>query len=323
MVVLLISAIGAFLGGVARNLFSRAIEGEMEAALRTWAKWCIGRAVSPLSPEVAADQEDEWLAELGTVWARPILVIRFVWGLAGAADEIATGLRSSAIAVRRRRVLLWLANVDPRDVVCRPDRTRFELVGAFFLVEFALVAFAAYVTAGVVFPAFFGGHKLLAFVVAVMAGTVTTGLDRPLAAMAIASSNRRTALCRTLLRFSLSVIVAAVVVQPVALRLLTPGEFKPISAVTATRLAGDPSRGRRSMATITGSERIGLIERSRRLDDLIEADSAALAVFIGLMLGVIAIDFGSTLLMWTGRNSLYARRQAIRSEAIAGRLEPR
>ncbi len=77
------------------------------------------------------------------------------------------------------------------------------------------------------------------------------------------------------------------------------------------------------MATITGSERIGLIERSRRLDDLIEADSAALAVFIGLMLGVIAIDFGSTLLMWTGRNSLYARRQAIRSEAIAGRLEPR
>lgn len=323
MVVLLFSAIGAFLGGVARNLVSRGLEGETEAALRTWAKWCIGRAVSPLPPEVAADQEAEWLAELGTVWARPILVIRFVWGLAGAADEIATGLKSSAIAVRRRRVLLWLANVDPRDVVCWPDRTRFELVGAFFLVEFTLVALAAYLTAGVAFPALFGGHKLFAIVVAVLAGTVTTGLDRLLTAMAIPPANRRTALCRTLLRFALSVILAAIVVQPVALRLLTPGGSKPISAAVATRLVGHPSVGRGPMATSTKSEPVGLVERSRRLDDLIATDSAALAAFIGLILGVIAIDFGSTLLMWTGRDSLYACRQAIRSEAIAMRFEPR
>jgi tryptophan 2,3-dioxygenase len=87
------AAIIGFMLGVVQSLAKWLVEGEIRGAFRDRLEARVRSAAAELPPEIAAEQEAEWLAELAAALDRPRLAVHFVRMLPHAAREISAADR--------------------------------------------------------------------------------------------------------------------------------------------------------------------------------------------------------------------------------------
>jgi lipopolysaccharide/colanic/teichoic acid biosynthesis glycosyltransferase len=83
------SAVAVFLAGILRTLATSLVAGEVSGVLAAYLSRRVHKAAAALPPELADDQEAEWLEELAVLKERPLRAVLFTRGLADAARAIA------------------------------------------------------------------------------------------------------------------------------------------------------------------------------------------------------------------------------------------
>lgn len=331
MRLVILTAAGAFIGGIALIVFSRVVEGEISAAFNEWLKRRVVRAAERLPSRSAGDQESEWLEELGALRDRPIQALRFVCGLSAAADGIATGLDVGLTL--RRRFLLWVAGVEVRDIVCASDRARYETVGVFLLAQFFVVSagaglvFLLLPVAGELNPV---PRDVLMGMVAVLFALTKVGFDRAYGCAELSRRRPGRWIARFSMRVLLSIVLAGATASGIAAQLYTPSAAERAAAggvttrfeVAHPRSASARAASTRGAAAGTGYSRAdtrdGLIERIAGLDSLFARDPVALANFVLVAALLLALDLMAPLPSVSGRNSVYAQRQRLRRAVSPG-----
>jgi L-histidine Nalpha-methyltransferase len=88
MTQVLLGVLAAGLLGVAKSLASSLLAGEVKGLLASLLMRRAKVAAKKLPRDLAADLEEEWLAELKTLMDRPLLAVQYAWGLNRAARTI-------------------------------------------------------------------------------------------------------------------------------------------------------------------------------------------------------------------------------------------